>query len=58
MKKHRYPDWVLKYKKKGTAVTVVKGRYYLYKVKSLYNPQKKRAQKITEEYLGVITPEG
>lgn len=53
-----YPDWVLKHKAKGTNISCINGRYYLYKVSSVWNKEKKRAQKITEEYLGRITETG
>ncbi|NSW92022.1 MAG: hypothetical protein HPY74_15360 [Firmicutes bacterium] len=53
-----HPDWVLKHKIPGTQITKINGRYYLYKVSSQYNKTKKRSQKKTEEYLGVITKEG
>ena len=56
--KAKYPDWVLKYKRKGTAIHKIGNNYYLYKVKSVWDRDLKRARKITEEYLGVITPEG
>jgi len=52
------PDWVLKHKKKGTQVTKIGKNYYLYKVTSVWDPEKKRARKITQGYLGKITPEG
>ena len=54
-----YPDWVLKYKRKGTLVQK-KGDnlFYLYRVHSRWNKEKGRAQLITDEYLGRITPEG
>lgn len=52
------PDWVLKHKQKGTQVTKIGNNYYLYKVKSVWDPRKKRAKKITEKYLGKIAPEG
>ena len=54
-----HPDWVLKYKRKGTLVQK-KGNdlYYLYKVHSRWNKEKGRAQLITDEYLGRITPDG
>jgi len=35
----------------------IKGRHYLYKVTSVYDPEKKRARKISGEYLGRVTPE-
>ena len=52
------PAWVLKHKKKGTQVTKIGENYYLYKVTSVWDPKKKRARKITEGYLGKITPDG
>lgn len=52
------PEWVLKHKVKGTQVIFVKHGYYLYKIKSKWNPKKKRSEKITEKYLGKITIEG
>jgi len=36
----------------------INGRHYLYKVTSTYDPEKKRAKKISGEYLGRVTPEG
>ena len=53
-----YPDWVLKHKKKGTNISCINGRYYLYAVSSVWNKKKGRAQKITNEYLGRITENG
>lgn len=52
------PDWALEHKRKGTQITRVNNNYYLYKVTSKWNPDKKRSQKITEEYLGAITKGG
>ncbi len=52
------PDWAVKFREKGTQITEIGGRYYLYRVKSKWDPEKHRARKITEEYLGRITPEG
>jgi len=53
-----YPDWVTKHKQKGTNISCIKGRYYLYAVSSVWNKEKGRAQKITKEYLGRITEDG
>jgi len=47
-----YPDWVIKQKRKGTNISCINGRYYLYAVGSVWNKEKGRAQKITQEYLG------
>jgi hypothetical protein len=58
MEEKMYPDWVNKQKKKGTNISCINGRYYLYAVSSVWNKEKGRAQKITKEYLGRITEEG
>jgi hypothetical protein len=53
------PDGVLKYRAKGTHVISRRGEnYYLYKVTSVWNREKGRAQLKTEKYLGRITPDG
>ena len=52
-----HPHWALKYKRKGTELRFINGRYYLYEVASRWNPEKKRAQKITGKLLGRITEE-
>lgn len=53
-----YPDWVLKYKKKGTAIHNIRGHFYLYEIASQWDKKLKRARKITKGYLGKITPKG
>ena len=53
-----YPNWVNKHKQKGTNISCINGRYYLYAVSSVWNKDKGRAQKITKEYLGRITEDG
>jgi len=53
-----HPDWVIKHKTKGTEIRNIKDKYYLYKVSSKWDKNKKRAQKVTGEYLGSITKEG
>lgn len=52
------PDWVARYKEKGTQVVKINNHYYLYKVKSVWDARKGRARKVTERYLGKVTPEG
>jgi len=56
--KSKMPLWTLEHKKKGTQITKIKDKYYLYKVKSIWDKDAKKSKKITEEYLGRITPEG
>ena len=53
-----HPDWVLRHKKKGTLIARRGDHYYLYRVSSHWDSEKKRARMKTEEYLGRITPEG
>ena len=52
------PTWIDKFKQPGTQIVNINGNYYRYKIKSVYDPKKGRAKKITEEYLGKITKEG
>ena len=53
--KSAYPDWVLKHKKPGTEIKRINGKYYVYSVKSQYDPAIKRARKISLGILGSIT---
>ncbi len=52
-----YPDWVQKYRTKGTTVKKNGDIYYLYKRTSKRVPGKKYPQAV-DTYIGVITPEG
>ena len=51
-------EWVKKYKTKGVEIRVSGPNYYAYGMSSKWNPKKKRADKITGEYVGVVTREG
>lgn len=53
----KFPEWAVRHKKPGTELRFIHGRYYLYEVTSRWNPDKKRAQKITGKLLGKITEE-
>ena len=53
-----HPDWVLKQKRKGTEVRKIGNNFYLYKVTSVWDKEKKRARKSTEKFLGTITQDG
>ena len=53
-----YPDWVLKQKRKRTLVMRRADSYYLYRVRSVWDRERKKTRLKTEEYLGKITPEG
>jgi biotin operon repressor len=45
------PDWVKKYKTKGVEIRVSGQNYYAYEMSSRWNKEKKRADKITGQYL-------
>ena len=47
-KKVLHPEWALAYKRKGTELRLLKGKYYLYQVTSKWNPEKKRSIKYTK----------
>lgn len=51
-----YPDWVLKYKTKGTELRHLNNKYYLYLVHCERIDGKNK--KITDKYLGKITEDG
>jgi transposase len=53
-----YPEWVEKHRQKGTNISCIGGKYYLYAVSSKWNKEKGRAQKRTDGYLGRITEDG
>jgi hypothetical protein len=50
-----YPEWVMKHKKKGTYVNVVKGKYYLYAAHSERVPGTDKVRRVSDGYLGRIT---
>lgn len=52
------PDWVKNHKKKNIEIRKKGSNYYAYKITSKYDPEKKRSQKITDEYLGKVTRDG
>ncbi len=54
----RYPEWILRHKKKGTEIRKIGNNFYLYKVTSVWDKEKKRAKKVTEKFLGTITKDG
>lgn len=50
-----HPDWALQHKKQGCELRLIRGKYYLYEYKTVYDPQKKGPKKITGKFLGSIT---
>jgi len=53
------PDWAVKFRRPGTELRRVNDALYkLYECSSVYDKEKKRARKITGNYLGSITEAG
>ncbi|MFO7657688.1 MAG: transposase [Bacteroidales bacterium] len=53
--KSPHPLWALSHKKQGTELRYIRGRYYLYEYKTVYDKVKKRPRKISGRLLGSIT---
>jgi transposase len=52
------PDWVKRFKTKGVEIRDFGNRYYAYRVSSHWDSERRRAVKVTGEYLGVVTRGG
>ena len=52
-----HPEWALKFKTKNTELRLIRGRYYLYNITSIWDPEKKRTKKVTLGSVGTITEE-
>ena len=53
-----FPEWVERQKTRGLEIKEIRGNYYVYERKSRWDPKKKKAVKVTGEYLGKLTPDG
>lgn len=53
-----FPECVRKQRAKGTEIREQRCSFYLYKITSIRDRKKGKARKITERYLGKITPDG
>ena len=53
-----HPEWAVKFRRPGTELRCINGRYCLYECTSVYDKKKKRAVKKTGKYLGSITEHG
>ena len=49
------PEWATQHRKSGTELKYIHGRYYLYGVKSQYDPPSKKAKKLSLGIIGSIT---
>lgn len=55
MAESSYPQWVQNQKRPGTEIRKIRGFYYLYEAKCVYDKEKKCGRKVTGKYLGRIT---
>lgn len=53
----KHPEWATKHKVKGTELRLINGKYYLYKITSKWDKEKKVTRKITLGMIGRITQE-
>lgn len=54
-KRMKHPEWATKHKVKGTELRYIRGKYYLYKITSRWDKEKKVTKKITLGMIGRIT---
>lgn len=52
------PDWVKKYKEKGTTIRKIGNQYYKYKIHSERRPGKKYPVLVQDELIAIINEEG
>jgi transposase len=50
-----HPEWATKHRVPGTELKKIKGGYYLYAVKSAYDPMQKRSKKVSLGIIGRIS---
>ncbi len=53
-----HPDWAVRFRRPGTELRCINGRYCLYECRCIYDKERKRNRKVTGKYLGSITEEG
>ena len=53
-----FPEWVEKQKRRGHEIKCIRGQYYMYELKSKWDPKRGKAKKVSGEYIGKVTPDG
>ena len=53
----KFPNWVERHRCSGREIRNIKGKYYVYKISSIWDKEKGVSRKITEKYLGRIIEE-
>ena len=51
----KHPQWALDHRKPGTELRLIRGKYYLYSYKTVYDKKKKGPKKVSGKLLGSIT---
>ena len=54
----KHPEWATIHKKPGTELRLIRGKYYLYEYKTVYDKERKKPRKISGKLLGRITEQG
>jgi len=54
----KQPEWVKKYRAKNVEIRQINNTYYAYRRHNVWDSAKKKSRRITDEYLGKVTPEG
>ncbi|MCX6270946.1 MAG: transposase [Bacteroidetes bacterium] len=58
MKTSNHPQWALDQRKPGTELRLIRGIYYLYEYKTIYDKSKKKPKKVSGKLLGRVTESG
>lgn len=58
MEASKHPQWALDQKRPGTELRLIRGLYYLYEYKTIYDKAKKKPKKVSGKLLGRITENG
>ena len=58
MTKTNHPQWALDQKRTGTELRLIRGKYYLYEYRTVYDKQRKGPRKVSGKFLGSVTEQG
>ena len=58
MIKTNHPQWAVEQKRPGTELRLIRGKYYLYEYKTVYDKHRKGPKKVSGKFLGSVTEQG
>lgn len=58
MATEKHPLWATSHKRPGTELRLIRGKYYLYEYRTVYDKERKRPKKISGKLIGRITEQG